>query len=80
MIPGMTMQDWLAGQIIANMLGSDPANCNQRDGNGRLCGFEPARMANMAKIAYQAAEAMMQARAGHAAPPPAAMPPRQPAH
>ncbi len=63
MFPGMTMQDWLAGEIIAALLGSDPANANQRDPNGRLCGIEPARMANMAKIAYQAAEAMMQHRA-----------------
>lgn len=62
MIPGMTMQDWLAGQIIASLLGSDPTNANQRDVNGRLCGIEPLRMANMAKIAYQAADAMMVAR------------------
>lgn len=79
MIPGMTMQDWLAGQIIAAMLGSDPANCNQRDVNGRLCGIEPQRMANMAKIAYQAAEAMMHARSQQAAATPqAAAAARQP--
>jgi hypothetical protein len=78
MIPGMTMQDWLAGQIIAAMLGSDPANCNQRDVNGRLCGIEPMRMANMAKIAYQAAEAMMQARSQQSNTPQAVAAARQP--
>jgi hypothetical protein len=56
-------QDWFAGQIIAAMIGSDPANSNQRDQNGRLCGIEPARLANMTKNAYQSAEAMLQSRA-----------------
>ena len=63
MIPGMTLQDWFAGQIIAAMIGSDPANSNQRDQNGRLCGIETARLANMTKNAYQSAESMLQSRA-----------------
>jgi hypothetical protein len=63
MIPEMTLQDWFAGQIIAAMIGSDPAYSSMRDNDGRLCGIEPARLANMSKNAYQTAEAMMQARA-----------------
>jgi len=63
MLPGMTLQDWFAGQIIAAMIGSDPAYSSTRDNDGRLCGIEPARLANMTKNAYQTAEAMMQARA-----------------
>lgn len=62
MIPGLTLQDWFAGQIIAAMIGSDPAYSSQRDQNGRLCGIDGARLANLANNAYQAAEAMMQAR------------------
>jgi len=70
MIPGMTLQDWFAGQIIAAMIGSDPAYSSTRDKDGRLCGIEPARLANMSKNAYQTAEAMMKARAtvGHDVP------------
>jgi hypothetical protein len=63
MIPGMTLQDWFAGQVIAAMLGSDSSFASQRDDNGRLCAIEPTRLANIAKNAYQTAEAMMQARA-----------------
>jgi hypothetical protein len=63
MLPGMTIHDWFAGQIIAAMIGSDPAYSSTRDKDGRLCGIEPARLANMSKNAYQIAEAMMQARA-----------------
>jgi hypothetical protein len=59
----MTLQDWFAGQIIAAMVGSDSSYSNQRDPNGRLCGIESTRLANLAKNAYQAAEALMQARA-----------------
>lgn len=71
-IPGMTLQDWFAGQILASMIGSDPMNANNRDENGRLCGMEPTRLANMAKAAYQAAEALAQCR-------PAPAPARSPA-
>jgi hypothetical protein len=60
---GMTLKDWFAGQIIAALLGSDPANSSQRDKNGQLCPMDPSKLANMAKSAYQAAEALMQARA-----------------
>jgi hypothetical protein len=64
MIPEMTLQDWFAGQVIAAMIGSDPAYSSTRDNDGRLCGIEPARLQNMATNAYQAAEAMMKVRAG----------------
>jgi hypothetical protein len=60
---GMTLKDWFAGQIIAAMLGSDPSNSSQRDNNGQLCQMDPAKLANMAKSAYQAAEALLQVRA-----------------
>ena len=60
---GMTLKDWFAGQIIAAMLGSDPSNSSLRDKNGQLCQMEHSKLANMAKSAYQAAEALMQARA-----------------
>jgi hypothetical protein len=63
MIPEMTLQDWFAGQVMAAMIGSDPAYASTRDNDGRLCGIEPARLVNMSKNAYQAAAAMMQARA-----------------
>ena len=59
----MTLKDWFAGQIIAAMLGSDPANSSQRDCNGQLCQMDPTKLANMAKNAYQAAEVLMQIRA-----------------
>ncbi len=62
MIAGMTLEDWFAGQIIAAMIGSDPAYSNNRDPNGRLCGIEPAKIENLTKNAYQVAAAMMQAR------------------
>ena len=60
---GMTLKDWFAGQIIAAILGSDPSNSTQRDGNGQLCKMDQSKLANMAKSAYQVAEAMMQVRA-----------------
>jgi hypothetical protein len=60
---GMTLKDWFAGQIIAAMLGSDPANSSQRDKNGQLCKMDQAKLENIAKSAYQAAEALMQVRA-----------------
>jgi len=60
---GMTLKDWFAGQIIAAMLGSDPSHSSLRDKNGQLCQMEQSKLANMAKSAYQAAEALMQARA-----------------
>ena len=62
-IQGMTLKDWFAGQIIAAMLGSDPSNSSQRDSNGQLCKLDQSKLANMAKSAYQVAEAMMQVRA-----------------
>jgi hypothetical protein len=62
-IPGMTIKDWFAGQIIAAMMGSDPSNSTQRDSNGQLCKMDQSKLANMARSAYQVAEAMMQARA-----------------
>jgi hypothetical protein len=60
---GMTLKDWFAGQIIAAMLGSDASNSSQRDKNGQLCKMDQAKLANMAKSAYQAAEALLQVRA-----------------
>jgi len=60
---GMTLKDWFAGQIIAAILGSDPSNASLRDKNGQLCQMDQSKLANMAKSAYQAAEAMMQVRA-----------------
>ena len=60
---GMTLKDWFAGQIISAMLGSDSSNSSQRDKNGQLCKMDQAKLANLAKSAYQAAEALMQARA-----------------
>jgi hypothetical protein len=59
---GMTLQDWFAGQIIAAMLGSDPSNSSLRDKNGQLCQMDQSKLANMAKTAYQVAEALMQVR------------------
>jgi uncharacterized protein (DUF2147 family) len=61
--PGMTLNDWFAGQVIAALLGSDPSNSTQRDKNGQLCPMDEFKLANMAKTAYQAANAMMQIRA-----------------
>jgi hypothetical protein len=60
---GMTLKDWFAGQVIAAMVGSDPSNASQRDSNGQLCKMEQSKLANMARSAYQVAEAMMQVRA-----------------
>jgi len=60
---GMTLKDWFAGQIIAAMLGSDPSHSSLRDKNGQLCQMDQSKLANMAKSAYQAAEALMQVRA-----------------
>ena len=60
---GMTLKDWFAGQIIAAMVGSDAANASLRDKNGQLCQIDESKLANMAKNAYQAAEALIQARA-----------------
>jgi hypothetical protein len=59
----LTLRDWFAGQVIAAMIGSDAALSAQRDENGRHCGFNASRLANMATNAYQAAEALIQARA-----------------
>lgn len=60
--PGMTLKDWFAGQVIAAMVGSDPSNSSQRDGNGQLCQMDPSKLANMAESAYQIAAAMMRVR------------------
>lgn len=60
---GMTLKDWFAGQIIAAMLGSDASNSSQRDKNGQLCKMDQAKLANIARSAYQAAEALLQVRA-----------------
>ena len=60
---GMTLKDWFAGQIMAALLGSDPSNSSQRDKNGQLCPMDQSKLANVAKSAYQAAEALMQIRA-----------------
>lgn len=49
---GMTLKDWFAGQIIAAMLGSDPAHSNQRDENGQLCKMNQSKLTNMAMSAY----------------------------
>ena len=83
MIAGMTLEDWFAGQVIAAMIGSDPAYANQRDKNGQLCGIEATRLANLSKNAYQTAEAMLQVRAtlhprtpGEPRPAAASVPPR----
>jgi hypothetical protein len=62
-LPAMTLKDWFAGQIVAAMMGSDPSNSNQRDSNGQLCKMDQSKLTNMARSAYQVAEAMMQARA-----------------
>ena len=59
----MTLKDWFAGQIIAAMLSSDASSAIQRDQNGQLCEFDTARLANLAKNAYQVADALMKARA-----------------
>jgi hypothetical protein len=59
----MTLKDWFAGQIVAAMLGSDPAYSSQRDANGQLCTMDPSKLTNIAKSAYMAAEALMQVRA-----------------
>lgn len=60
---GMTLRDWFAGQIIAAMLGSDASNASQRDKNGQLCKMDQAKLANIARSSYQAAEALLQVRA-----------------
>lgn len=60
---GMTLKDWFAGQIVAAMIGSDPSNSSQRDNNGQLCKMDHSKLVNMARSAYQVAEAMMQVRA-----------------
>jgi hypothetical protein len=60
---GMTLKDWFAGQIIAAMVGSDPANSNQRDENGQLCGMNETKLVNMAFNAYLTAEMLMRVRA-----------------
>ena len=62
---GMTLKYWFAGQIIAAMLGSDASNASQRDKNGQLCEMDTAKLSNLAKSAYQAAEALLQVRADH---------------
>jgi hypothetical protein len=60
---GMTLNDWFAGQIMAGLLGSDPSNSTQRDKNGQLCPMDEPKLVNMAKTAYQAANALMRVRA-----------------
>lgn len=60
--PGMSLKDWFAGQVIAAMIASDPAFSGVRDKNGQHCEIDKAKLNNMAKNSYQAAEAMMQAR------------------
>jgi hypothetical protein len=60
----MTLNDWFAGQIMAAMLGSDPSNSSHRDSNGQLCGMDQTKLVNMAKTAYQVANALMQVRSG----------------
>jgi hypothetical protein len=61
-IDDLTLRDWFAGQVFAAMIGSDSALSAQRDDNGRPCGINPSRLSNMAKTAYQTADALMQAR------------------
>ncbi|HEX4130546.1 MAG TPA: hypothetical protein VHZ24_10910 [Pirellulales bacterium] len=56
------LKDWFAGQVIAAMIGSDPSFSSQRDDNGKLCGLNTSRLANMATNAYQVANALVQAR------------------
>lgn len=64
--PGMTLKDWFAGQVIAAMIASDSSFSGMRDKNGQHCELDKAKLNNMAKNSYQAAEAMMQARAATA--------------
>ncbi|MCE9608306.1 MAG: hypothetical protein K8U03_25755 [Planctomycetia bacterium] len=61
--PGMTLKDWFAGQVIAAMVASDSSFAGMRDKNGQHCEIDKAKLNNMAKNSYQAAEAMMHARA-----------------
>ena len=61
-VPGMLLGDWFAGQIFAAMLGSDPSNSSQRDDNGQPCRMDRTKLTNMAKSAYQAADALIQVR------------------
>lgn len=62
-IPGMTLRDWIAGQVIAAMISSDSTFSGMRDKNGQHCELDKPKLQNMAKNSYQAADAMLQARA-----------------
>lgn len=60
--PGMTLRDWFAGQVIAAMIASDSSFSGMRDKNGQHCELDRAKLNNMAKNSYQAADAMLLAR------------------
>lgn len=60
--PGMTLRDWFAGQVIAAMISSDSSFSGMRDKNGQHCELDRAKLNNMAKNSYQAADAMLAAR------------------
>lgn len=62
-MPEMTLRDWIAGQVIAAMISSDPGFSGMRDKNGQHCELDKSKLHNMAKNSYQAADAMLQARA-----------------
>ena len=62
--PGMTLQDWIARQVIAAVLGSDPSNLVAEIGTANFVRWMSVQAgADMAKTAYQAAEVLMQVRA-----------------
>lgn len=61
-IPGMTLRDWIAGQVIAAMISSDAGFSGMRDKNGQHCELDKSKLQQMAKNSYQAADAMLHAR------------------
>lgn len=61
-IPGMTLRDWIAGQVISAMISSDASFSGMRDKNGQHCELDKPKLNQMAKNSYQAADAMLQAR------------------
>jgi hypothetical protein len=65
-IPGMTLRDWIAGQVISAMISSDAAFSGMRDKNGQHCELDKSKLNQMAKNSYQAADAMLLARAASA--------------
>lgn len=62
-IPGMTLRDWIAGQVIAAMISSDASFSGMRDKNGQHCELDKPKLNQMAKNSYQTADAMLQVRA-----------------